>query len=152
MVKTSSNLMLQLTALVVFVVMRSVTPPGWMLAFFLFLLVGPVAVLAPSVLAERAWQRFDLLPRRLAVAYQVAAISLVTAGALIPDMSDMRSYPAPLAVLIPGLGDRLITVGLWAVLVFVLALVAVLDLQRVGRRELATCTVTDRPRPVQPDA
>lgn len=126
-----------------FVVLRLSVPLGWVALVFVFSIVGPVAVVLPSLQAGLAARRGPRLPWRVAGLYLTAAVTLVVAGALVPESTDQHDYlpllgaaPEP-----PGLSgwSPLPQLGGYAAWTYaaVAAVLVVVDLVALGRREKA---------------
>lgn len=101
--RTESNVVLQIAALVVALLLR-VAAPGILLIFFVASLIGPALLLAPSGLALGLLRR-RVLPAALAVPFVACAVTLVLAALTFPDTDDAHGY-APLSELL-GHGERL---------------------------------------------
>ncbi|WP_436492484.1 hypothetical protein [Actinokineospora sp. HUAS TT18] len=126
--RTSTNLAIQVTALVTFVALRFVGM-GYGALVFVMTVVGPLLAVTPTVLAARVLGR-GRLARRAAVPFMVAAGALVVAGACVADERGFAREPIPIVNLLTGDGVRkqdplwaLDVVGWLAVAVFVAALV-----------------------------
>lgn len=131
--RTATNITIQLAALAVFAALR-LAVPGWMLLIFIFSLVGPVLVLVPSAMAIGVVRR-GRLDRAVAAPFLAAAITLVIAGALFPDLDDQRGYIPIISGLPPTpADDALGFVGHLAGLAFIGAVVWIIVAVVVTRR------------------
>lgn len=132
----------QISALLLFVILRTSVPTGWAAWIFIISVAGPLAVLTPTGLALLAARRTERLSRAHSALYLGAAVALVAAGALVAD-SDGRTDGTPLSTLAhsPDLyrWSRATDIGgllAWTYAGFVVALL-VLDLVALARREAA---------------
>lgn len=131
--RTATNITIQLAALAVFAALR-LAVPGWMLLIFILSLVGPVLVLVPAGMAIAVVRR-GRLERSVAAPFLTAAITLVIAGALVPDLDDQRGYIPIISGAPPTpVDDALSFVGSVAALGFIGAVVWIIVAVVVTRR------------------
>jgi hypothetical protein len=128
-VRTSWNVVLQAVALVLFIQLRSVVQ-GWVLALFVFFVIGPVLVLVPLVTAFATYWR-GRLGWSVQAPFLAAAVCMVTAAALFEEVTDApggRYVPvvelfSPGTEFAAGTEKALWAVGQAAVLGYVVAVV-----------------------------
>lgn len=107
--RTGSNIVLQLAALLLFAGLRA-TYPGWMLLIFILTAIGPILMLVPLGMAIGTRRR-RYLTLAVAIPFVVTAVLLVLAGALIPDFGDTPVGYVPVAGEFPSSDPALTVLG-----------------------------------------
>ncbi|MDN5857605.1 MAG: hypothetical protein L0H84_03195 [Pseudonocardia sp.] len=139
--RTSVNLALQLTAIIVATALRF-TQPGWLVVIFVIYGIGPALLLAQVVLAAVAMGR-PRIPGSVAAPFVIAAASLVTANLLIADMGDGPRLHSPLELVTGFLPDALQSAGWFLMVVWIASL---------GWALVALCVTWPRQRVLPPPA
>ncbi|MFC4950546.1 hypothetical protein [Pseudonocardia sp. GCM10023141] len=133
---TSTNISLQILAVVAFAALR-LAAPGWWLVLFVFSLIGPVLVLVPTI-AALATARRGTLERSVAVPFVATAVLLVVAGATVPDFGDDSGAYLPFGGHVDGpIIEVMNGIGGVAVLGFVASLIWTLCAVASTRRPAA---------------
>jgi hypothetical protein len=119
-VRTSTNVVLQITALIATALLR-LSNPGWMVIIAVITVVPLVVGVLPLALALATLRR-DRLQRRVAVPFAAAAAVLVVLAALYPETDDQDDW-VPVAKIFGLPSDAVLgaayTVGTGIVLAYV---------------------------------